>query len=547
VIPRYKVYDCFLYNGERELLEIRFQELNDVVDCFVIVEAVTTHSGLPKVLTFDPFQPHIAQFLSKVRYIVVRDMPQTCNPQERKYWQRNAVLRGIPDAAADDLVLLSDVDEIPSAAVIREINQDNVYRAFGFELALYCFFLDYRNVDGPQAVNTSAVAARKGILDSVSPSEIRHGIRRRTIDARILSHAGWHFSCLMDEGSIRRKIALYSNQDLQNAAPLDTIDIRTMAREGKDLFGRPGRQWDLVGWEELPSCIRSNAKRWSRLFYQRANAPNWIERLKSVPIGRPFKSKARSAVKRPVIICPYVQSNEVDEIAAKFGLKEARGRKLKFFLWQDTAKIGPEHAFEHCWNLFPDRDIIIIHSDMAPMPEDRSNRWYDELLEYRASLPNAGMIGCNLFYPRFEPGERLSVQCAGGTFESGKIGHIVGPVCSADDPAAEGIREETLQAVRMVDWVTFGGILIRRELLNACGRFDRRYKWAYVMDVDYCFEARLRGFRLFQVPIQLQHEENRTTLKVVKDSHELHRHILKNSELFYEKWSQLAGVLLPIG
>jgi hypothetical protein len=80
-------------------------------------------------------------------------------------------------------------------------------------------------------------------------------------------------------------------------------------------------------------------------------------------------------------------------------------------MWQDTNKIGPERAFEHCWNQFPDSDIIIIHSDMAPMPEDKTNGWYDALLEYRKALPQAGMIGCNLFFPRSGTGDKPGSVC----------------------------------------------------------------------------------------------------------------------------------------
>ena len=93
------------------------------------------------------------------------------------------------------------------------------------------------------------------------------------------------------------------------------------------------------------------------------------------------------------------------------------------------------------------------------------------------------MLACNLLYPA-APDAYLRVQCAGGTFREGRIGHLNG----------DGVPAEALRTLRAVDWVTFGGVLIRREVLRACGPFDDRYRWAYVMDVDYCFEARLRGF-----------------------------------------------------
>ena len=139
------------------------------------------------------------------------------------------------------------------------------------------------------------------------------------------------------------------------------------------------------------------------------------------------------------------------------------------------------------------------------MPGEPPERWYDERCGYRDTLPGAGMIACNLLYPR-EPNEPLTVQCAGGTFENGQIDYLHGPLLEAPSDG-KGVACELLARVRSVDWVTFGGVLIRREVIRACGPFDRAYRWAYVMDVDYSFEARLRGFRLMQVPVSLRHEK----------------------------------------
>jgi len=233
-------------------------------------------------------------------------------------------------------------------------------------------------------------------------------------------------------------------------------------------------------------------------------------------------------------------------MSAKFGLEEPRGRKLEFFLWQDADGIGPEPAFQHCWDQFPERDIIILHSDMAPMPNDRSNHWYDALLYYRSKLPRAGMLACNLFYPPGRPDEPWRVQCAGGTFREGQIGHTHGAVQKGGNAAAEGVPATALRNVRAVDWVTFGGVLIRREVIRACGPFDDRYRWAYVMDVDYCFEARLRGFQLFQVPVALQHQAGRTTRALWETDPQLREHLSHNFQLFSEKWRPFSAALPPI-
>jgi hypothetical protein len=233
---------------------------------------------------------------------------------------------------------------------------------------------------------------------------------------------------------------------------------------------------------------------------------------------------------------PYIYDWEPADLRAKFGLDAPHGGKLNFFLWQDRERIGPEHAFEYCWTQYPEQDIIIMHTDMSPMPGDGSNSWYDELLNYRDALPRAGMIACNLFYPRLDPQASLELQCGGGDFENGEITYLHGPVQGEQGGNHGNFLSRTLNQIRSVKWVTFGGVYIRREVLRACGPLDRRYRWAYVMDVDYCFEARLRGFELFQVPVSLQHEENRTTRALWEQDPELLRYKDGNYKIFREKW-----------
>jgi hypothetical protein len=540
-----KIYDCFLYNGEIDALEIRLHELAEVVDRFVIIESDTSFTGLQKKLSFEPFEPRIAPFTTKIRYVPVGDMPQHEAPLRRESWQRNTILRGIPDARENDLILVSNVDEIPRAAAVREMLREEVSHIFGLELASYYFFVNYRNVLGPESATTWTIAARRAEFDKIAPHDLRHAVRHGSIPARILCGSGWHFSYLMDEAGIRRKIAALADQGFNNEAFLHSVDIQGIVLSRGDLFNRPGFRWDIVEATELPLWVQSNHRALSRLFCPRTGVRQFVRRL--VPnFTRTFSAKSPAVMRPPVVICPYIHSHEANEISAKFGLKKPHGRKMEFFLWRDANGLGPERAFQHCWDQFPDRDIVIVHSDMAPMPDDRSNHWYDALLHYRNKFPHAGILGCNLFYPRATPEEPWRVQCAGGTYYQGQVGHMRGVVLKDTNAYTEGVPDAALRKVRNVDWVTFGGILIRREVIRACGPFDLRYRWAYVMDVDYCFEARLRGFRLFQVPVSLLHEESQTTRPIWEADPKLLDCMARNIDLFYEKWQPFSAALPSI-
>lgn len=351
-----------------------------------------------------------------------------------------------------------------------------------------------------------------------------------------MTDAGWHFSYLMDLARIHRKIAAFSHQEFNNDVFLRGIDIAGLVRTGGDLFQRSGFTWSITSSADLPEWVQSNRRALQHLF-----APsNWLDRLRR-RVQRTRPRPLGPAASPPVVICPYLFDAEPDEIRDKFGLNQPKNARIPFFLWQDRERMGPERAFEVCWDRFPDRDIIIVHSDMSPFPGEAAAEWYEQLCEFRTQQVAAGMIAANLFYPRTSSDQTLRVQCAGGTFINGTIGHIHGDIASENLP--DGIPEQVLRVVRPVSWVTFGGVLIRRELIRACGAFDRRYQWAYVMDVDYSFEARFRGFRLLQVPVRLQHEESRSTRKMWAENPALCQHIATNLGLFYEKWRPFASAL----
>src|ERR1700733_819655 len=110
-----RVYDCVLFNGEFDALAIRIRELDDIVHRFVVVESDTTFSGLKKTVQFTKEHPAIQKFAARLDFVLVDDMPTTDKAWDREVWQRNAVMHGLCGASDHDLILMSDVDEIPRA------------------------------------------------------------------------------------------------------------------------------------------------------------------------------------------------------------------------------------------------------------------------------------------------------------------------------------------------------------------------------------------------------------------------------------------------
>lgn len=118
-----RIFDCFTFFNELDLLEIRLETLSCTVDFFVIAESPVTYRADPKPYYFLENKERFAKFLPKIRHVKVDDMPLEKGFDQnwqRETHQRAALERGLYDAAPDDLIMLSDLDEIPRPEKIRE-------------------------------------------------------------------------------------------------------------------------------------------------------------------------------------------------------------------------------------------------------------------------------------------------------------------------------------------------------------------------------------------------------------------------------------------
>lgn len=240
----------------------------------------------------------------------------------------------------------------------------------------------------------------------------------------------------------------------------------------------------------------------------------------------------------PIIVCPYLDSNSI------VNLKQSLGYKLPVHFWQDTGKIGSDLAYQYLWNLHKDKDIIILHTDMLPLPDDKSNQWYDNLLGYvKNSAQTDGMFGMKLLYPAKTSNNKWLIQHAGGRFTiDGDPGHF-GVTTPSENTKTSGRyeSEEDLgqyDTFREVSWVTFGGLYIRRSLISAVGDFDPRFFWTYFRDVDYCLSAREAGFRICQTPVPFLHAESQDNKILQQQNPTLSRKWGLNRQIFFEKWSK---------
>lgn len=233
------------------------------------------------------------------------------------------------------------------------------------------------------------------------------------------------------------------------------------------------------------------------------------------------------------IIIPYVFEHEITT------LKNKLGYKLPVVFWQDTGRIGSDLAYQTLWNKYSDSDIIILHADMLPLPEDSTNQWFYDLLNYVQQYPEAGIFGTTLLYPAQDDRGNYYIQHAGGQIVDDEAIHIGGGLELYSSRASRGLETDQGQydgKIREVSWVTFGGVYIRRAVLRDCGTFDPSYYWTYYRDVDYCFTARKLGWKIYQTPVKLLHFEGKDNKRIQQQNPIKAEHYRINREIFLTKW-----------
>ena len=142
------IFDCFQYFNEDHIADLRFNILNESVDKFIIVESTVNHQGKSKKLHFDINR--YKKFKNKINYIVVDDTPENIKKAHEggeslvEQHQRNSIMRGLKDANDNDLIILSDVDEIPDLNKLNEYDR-NKYAVFSQKMFMYKLnFLNFK-------------------------------------------------------------------------------------------------------------------------------------------------------------------------------------------------------------------------------------------------------------------------------------------------------------------------------------------------------------------------------------------------------------------
>ena len=204
-----RVYDCFQFHNELELLEVRLAELYGVVDRFVLVEAPYTHAGEPKPLHYADNRARFAAYADKIVHVVVADDPGGFAWQ-REAHQREAIVRGLEDCGPSDLIIVGDADEILRAPVVERLRHETDGGAglFAPHLDIFLYFLDLKSPE-PWV---SVAAAPWTLIRRIGPNRARY-LAKQGI-GRVMPDAGWHFTWMGGIERFRTKLESFAHREM---------------------------------------------------------------------------------------------------------------------------------------------------------------------------------------------------------------------------------------------------------------------------------------------------------------------------------------------
>ena len=288
-----KIFDCFMYFDEETVLELRLNILDKYVDYFVIVESSFTHKGDKRNLKFN--HQKFKKFKDKLIYITYDKEPaevakNSVNEKDdetiksfkyienailRENGQRNQILGGLGLAKDDDMILISDVDEIPNLenldlSKINEkiilFNQDMFYYRFNLKLPN----LDWTGTKGCKKKFLKSPQWLRNIKDRKYPFYRLDTFFSDTkyIDIKIISNGGWHFSNLKTASEIEFKLKSYLHHREFDENPLSVDEINSLIKNKQAIYDLKvdkrvnkigdGSKLEKYPTERLPKFLQDN-------------------------------------------------------------------------------------------------------------------------------------------------------------------------------------------------------------------------------------------------------------------------------------------------
>jgi beta-1,4-mannosyl-glycoprotein beta-1,4-N-acetylglucosaminyltransferase len=290
-----KVYYAVEFFNELNTLEIALETLNDVVDYFIVSESLTSHQeGLSKPLYFEENKQRFAKFLPKIIHQIIDDTPddfsdlsliqakdethrivldktkinirgiETQKNYCRDGYEKECLLRAMGTCEDEDIVIVSDTDEIPDPNAVRlVIDNFDPTLVYNFNLNHYWFYFNCLKTDEWIGNRLLTFANFK----SKSMNELRD---MKRLSGVIVKNGGWHFSFQGSVETIKQKIQSYGEKSINRPDVVDNIKefIDDCITNQHDFFYRPAEFKIVPIDKSFPSYLYNNQEKFKEFIHE---------------------------------------------------------------------------------------------------------------------------------------------------------------------------------------------------------------------------------------------------------------------------------------
>ena len=284
-----KIYDCFGFFNELDLLELRLEILAPIVDHFVIIEYTVTYKGDPKPLYYNENKERYKKFENKIIHQIIDDVPmdyinlsvdmgkdklhkqvidrvikmthfpKTHVPYGINSYGKECVIRALGECTDGDIIMYSDLDEIPNNITVQQILENFDHKKiYNLRQKMYYY---YMNCEKNEVWNGG------WLMDWYNFKEIPVSEQKVKRYGEFIDNGGWHFGFLGGIEGIKTKMLTCDEPSFDIPELLKNIEYRVENCQtcGVDIYGRPA-QFKFVGIEEMPQYVQDNYEKYKEYF-----------------------------------------------------------------------------------------------------------------------------------------------------------------------------------------------------------------------------------------------------------------------------------------
>ena len=287
-----RIFDCTTYYSEDLMLDVRFNILNEYVHKFIVVESNYSHSGKKKPLNFNI--NNFPKFKDKIIYLVIEKEPEgiekTSNSEKSNQLKRmnsikrieqsyDFMVKGIEDASEDDLIVLSDNDEIPNfkSNQFKKSNKDIFIFKQLFFYYKFNLFYDLMPWYGSKACKKKKLLSFSWLRNLKNKNYPFWRLdtlfsKKKYSDILLVKDGGWHFTNIRKPEDLEKKLLNFLHHVDFEQSGLELKDLKRLINEKKVMYDHlidkkkyrwgDGQKLETIKLEEMPKYIKENFEKY---------------------------------------------------------------------------------------------------------------------------------------------------------------------------------------------------------------------------------------------------------------------------------------------